>query len=197
MKRSRRRKKAARRTTVLAVGEGKTEAAFLYYLKSQAVSRGKTRVTVRPAHGGSPEHAVKYTRSIMAYNEPSNAYDRAVLLVDGDLIADRNHEKRLRKDAKGISLLISRPCIEALFMTFLEPERDWRRSKSGTIKRHFHRSYMGERDKVEYTAYASLEALHLDALIAACTAREHEQSAWAYDFIVRLLECMFGDDLTG
>jgi hypothetical protein len=185
------------RRIILIFGEGKTERAFVRHLMSQGLNRGLGSIRAMTARGGCPEHMVERVQREVEYRWKIEGKPTALLLLDGDRIEGKSHLQRLKKKATGIHLFISRPCIEALFLTFLEPTRDWRRSKTGTIKRHFHRSYLGERDKVEYAAYASLEALHLDALIAACQAREHEHGAWAYDFVARLLECMFGDDLTG
>jgi hypothetical protein len=182
---------------VLTVGEGKTEAAFVHHLKSCSTARGKSRITVRNARGGSPESAIDYTRNILAYSGISQAYDQVLLLLDADTIAGQAHESELRKRAGRIKLFISRPCIEALFLAFLDPSRDWRNEDAGTIKKHFHGSFLKEADKVESSAYASLKILRLEELTAACRAREHAQCQWAYDYMAGLLEALFGQDWIG
>ena len=68
--------------TVLLVGEGTTEQAFLRYIKSLYISRGcGVGVTIRNAHGKGPDHVVDY-----AIRPCRNAaYDQVVVLLDTDL----------------------------------------------------------------------------------------------------------------
>ena len=154
-------------------------------------------MTVRAAKGGSPDYMIRHTRNVMAYMSAGDSFKHVFLLIDGDCISSAQDEERLCRAARGLTLLVSRPCVEALFLAFLEPERDWSREEAGTIKRYFHRSYLGEREKMEPEAYTRLDALRLDALISTCRAREHGHGAWAYDIVSRLLGAMFGEDSIG
>ncbi|HFC91989.1 MAG TPA: RloB domain-containing protein [Leucothrix mucor] len=101
--------------TVLFIGEGITEQAFLDYLKSIYISRGcGLSVKVQAANGGSPacilDYAIKQTRN--------RAYDRVAVLLD----TDKEWGQKVKQDAKKnkIELIGSAPCIEGLILQLLK-----------------------------------------------------------------------------
>lgn len=100
--------------TVLLVGEGTTEQAFLRYIKSLYISRGcGVGVTIRNAHGKGPDHVVDY-----AIRQCRNAaYDRVIVLLDTDLVMSA--AVRRRAGVKKIQIIGSTPCIEGLLLTIL------------------------------------------------------------------------------
>ncbi len=100
--------------TVLLVGEGTTEQAFLKYIKSLYISRGcGVGVTIRNAHGKGPDHVVDY-----AIRQCRNAaYDRVVVLLDTDLKMSAAMRRRAR--TKKIQIIGSTPCIEGLLLMIL------------------------------------------------------------------------------
>lgn len=102
------------RYTVLMVGEGSTEQAFLKHLKALYVSRGSgIGVTIRNAHGKGADHVVDYTIS-----QCRNAdYDKLVTLLDNDHPLSDAGRQRARR-AK-IEVIGSTPCIESLFLQIL------------------------------------------------------------------------------
>ena len=100
--------------TVLLVGEGATEQAFLRYIKSLYISRGcGVGVTIRNAHGKGPDHVVDY-----AIRQCRNAaYDRVVVLLDTDL--EMSAAVRRRARTKKVQIIGSTPCIEGLLLAIL------------------------------------------------------------------------------
>ncbi|NOR41478.1 MAG: hypothetical protein GQ537_09730, partial [Gammaproteobacteria bacterium] len=100
--------------TVLLVGEGTTEQAFLRYIKSLYIIRGcGVGVTIRNAHGKGPDHVVDY-----AIRQCRNAaYDRVVVLLDTDLQMSAAVTKRAR--SKKVQIIGSTPCIEGLLLMIL------------------------------------------------------------------------------
>lgn len=101
-------------TTVLIVGEGATEKAFLDYLKSIYVVRGcGVSVTVRDAHGKSPEHIV--TTAIR--HSQSAAYDAIAVLLDTDVPWPDSVRKKAR--SKRICMIGSSPCCDGLILSIL------------------------------------------------------------------------------
>lgn len=112
----------ARRThgkspTLLAVGEGDVEEAFLQHLRGLYCSTGPespgVRVTVRNAHGGSPDSIVTY-----AIGQCRDAdYDRRLILLDTDI--PWNKATRDKARVKRMALLGSAPCIEGLLLRIL------------------------------------------------------------------------------
>ena len=100
--------------TVLLVGEGTTEQAFLRYIKSLYISRGcGVGVTIRNAHGKGPDHVVDY-----AIRQCRNAaYDRVVVLLDTDL--EMSAAVRRRARTRKVQIIGSTPCIEGLLLMIL------------------------------------------------------------------------------
>jgi len=100
--------------TVLLVGEGATEQAFLKHIKSLYISRGcGVGVTIRNAHGKGPDHVVDY-----AIGQCRNAaYDRVVVLLDTDL--EMSAAARRRAGAKKVQVIGTTPCIEGLLLAIL------------------------------------------------------------------------------
>lgn len=108
------RERRAARHTVLLVGEGTTEQAFLRHIKSLYISRGcGVSVTICNAHGKGPDHVVDY-----AIRQCRNAaYDRVVALLDTDL--EMSAVVRRRARSKRIQVIESTPCIEGLLLKIL------------------------------------------------------------------------------
>lgn len=103
------------RTTLLIVGEGATEEAFLKHLRSlYCADRQGPRVTIKNAYGKGPENVLR-----VAIHELRRAadYDRVAVLMDTDI----PWTAQLRKQARehGIELLGCSPCIEGLFLQML------------------------------------------------------------------------------
>lgn len=102
------------RKTLLAVGEGATEVAFLSYLRAMYCSGGQgVTVTVRNAQGKGPEHVVGH-----AIGQCRDAdYDRRLALLDTDL--PWTAELLQRANDANIDLVGATPCIEGLFLAML------------------------------------------------------------------------------
>ena len=100
--------------SVLIVGEGLTEEAFLRHLKSLYITRGcGIGLKIRNAHGKGPDHVVGF--SIRQRNNA--AYDRVIALLDTDDPWPDKVVKRARQ--KKIELIGSTPCIEGLLLRIL------------------------------------------------------------------------------
>ncbi len=101
-------------STILLVGEGATEKAFLSYIKSLYINRGcGVSATIRNAHGKGPDHVANY-----AIAQCGNvAYDRVVVLLDTDL--QMSPTVRRRAASKRIQVIGSTPCFEGLLLKIL------------------------------------------------------------------------------
>ena len=102
------------RHTILLVGEGTADWAFLKHIKSLYVSRGcGVSATVRNAHGKGPKHVVDY-----AIRQCRNAaYDRVVALLDTDL--EMSAAVRRRAKSTKIQIIGATPCLEGLLLKIL------------------------------------------------------------------------------
>jgi len=108
------RKQHRVRKTLLIVGEGDCEGAFLKHLRELYCSGGAgVAVTVRNAHGKGPEHVISHTaRQARIYS-----YDACAALLDTDIAWSEKLQKDARK-AK-ISMIGSVPCFEGLLLSIL------------------------------------------------------------------------------
>lgn len=96
--------------TLLLVGEGETEYAFLRHVKALYVPRGSgLKVTVRCAHGKGAGHVVDHTIRQRIYQ-----YDQVAALLDTDAGWSDAVQKRARE--KRIQVLKSEPCFEAMLL---------------------------------------------------------------------------------
>ncbi len=98
--------------TLLLVGEGATEVAFLNHVKATYVARGAgLRVTVKNAHGKGAKHVIEWTiRQI-------GDFDLKAALLDTDQDWTAAVAKRA-KSAK-VKVLTSEPQVEAMLLRML------------------------------------------------------------------------------
>lgn len=105
--------KRATYKTLLLVGEGATEVAFLEHIKRLFVPRDAgLKVTIKDAHGKGAKHVVEWTcRQI-------GDYDAKAVLIDTDQDWSASVEKKA-KSAK-ITVLKSEPQVEALLLRIIK-----------------------------------------------------------------------------
>ena len=107
------------RHTVLFIGEGKTEKAFLKHLKSQYLERDSgVAVTIKDATGGGPGSIVDYAFKMRCSPMFESEFNQIVVLLDNDIsIAKQVRDKAEQND---IQLIESTPCIEGLLLAILD-----------------------------------------------------------------------------
>ena len=104
----------AQRKTLLAVGEGKSDAAFLRYLRGLYCSgRQGVSVTVRNASGKGPTNVIG--TAIGALRIAS--FDHKLCLLDTDIIWSSKNISDAKH--KNIQLIGATPCLEGLLMHIL------------------------------------------------------------------------------
>ena len=104
-------------TTVLIVGEGDTEKAFLDYLKSLYITRGcGVSITVRNAHGKGPMHVV----DTAIRQSKTGDYRIIAVLMDTDLPWTDDVLKLARKHK--VYLVGATPCIDGLLLQILDEQ---------------------------------------------------------------------------
>jgi hypothetical protein len=102
------------RKTLLIVGEGDSEEAFLKHLRDLYCSGGAgVAVTVRNAHGKGPENVIDHAaRQARIYS-----YDARIALLDTDIPWTDKLKKNARKSK--IDMIGSMPCFEGLLLSIL------------------------------------------------------------------------------
>lgn len=101
--------------TLLVVGEGADEVAFLNHVKQLYVPRGcGLSVKIKNAQGKGAKHVIEWTGRQMAIAD----YDVVAALLDTDTDWSPAVEKLAKR--KRIQVLASEPCFEALMLRVLE-----------------------------------------------------------------------------
>ncbi len=104
----------AQRKTLLAVGEGKADAAFLKYLRGLYCSGGNgVKVTVRDASGKGPSNVIGTAVGALRMS----SYDKKLCLLDTDLVWTSENISDAKR--KKIELVGSTPCLEGLLLQIL------------------------------------------------------------------------------
>ena len=102
--------------TVLLVGEGHSEDAFLRYIRGLYAPRNcGVVVTISNAHGKGPAHIIDHTIGQM--RAPKD-YSITAAVLDNDLDCPGSHLQKARSNR--IALIWSSPCFEALLLEILE-----------------------------------------------------------------------------
>lgn len=97
--------------TVLLVGEGHAEEAWLRHLKGLYVARRSgVSVQIKNARGKGAQHVIDY-----AIGQTRNAaYDHKLALLDAD--TDWNDQVRKRARQENVEVIACTPCLEALLL---------------------------------------------------------------------------------
>jgi hypothetical protein len=104
-------KKRRSSRTLLIVGEGYCEVALLKHIRQFPGVRGLgVQITIRNAHGKGAAHVVDTAARLMANAE----YDQVAVLLDTD--TDWNEAVAASARHKGIQVLASDPCLEAVLL---------------------------------------------------------------------------------
>lgn len=115
--------------TLLIVGEGADEVAFLNHVKQLYAPRGcGLAVTIKNAQGKSAKHVIEWTDRQMAVAD----YDVAAALLDTD--TDWSPEVAKLAKKKRILVLTSEPCFEALMLRVLGANPN---GNAQTLKKQF------------------------------------------------------------
>lgn len=100
--------------TLLIVGEGYHEEAFLNHVKILYVQRGcGLSVCIKNARGKGAKHVIDWTLRQIA----NTAYDTVAAMLDTDTDWSQPLAKRAR--AKKIQVLASNPCFDAVMLRLL------------------------------------------------------------------------------
>lgn len=140
------------KVTILIVGEGPTEKAFLQYLKELYILRDDNlSVKVESGTGGSPATIVQKAIRLRA----SRGYDKCYVLMDADvpLETDFKLADRMKKRPR-IEVLNATPCIEGLFLAILN-QSSFSQASATTdyCKREFETKYMASDRKTDKRSY--------------------------------------------
>jgi len=129
--------------TVLIVGEGFTEWAFLQHIKELFITRhSDISVKIEHANGGSPEKVIEKALRLRA----SKSYDLCFVLLDNDV----PFEPVARPE---IEVLSATPCVEGLFLAILDQSNFSQSSANTKDCKSLFENYISREKKTEKYAY--------------------------------------------
>ncbi len=139
------------RPTALMYCEGAHDLAFVRHAVNIYARAGKTNVRIRTkqGNGGSPDSLVIEATNVLG------SFDRRLLKVDRDRSAEEIRKAEKLSLKSGITIVWSRPCIEAVLLTILEG-KDYSRYQSKTCKRIFESNYIPTQKRADSRAYEKL-----------------------------------------
>ncbi len=141
--------------TVLAVGEGETERAFLQFLKEQFNKRDDgISIKIHYAGGGGPECVIR-----CAIKKSPKSYDCAFVLLDKDLPCRATYFKKARTN--NLELIWCVPCIEGIFLKIIEPNFEPHVKSTSECKRLFADKYLNDDDKLDPGKYEAIFSIDL------------------------------------
>lgn len=152
------KKKFSQRTTILIVGEGDTEEAFLKYLRGLLCSRQAgnttTSITIKNAYGKGPQHVVTQVIRHARIGD----YDYKVAFLDTDI----PWSTELKKQAKENSIILigNTPCIEATFLNLLGKKTQGKNSAQCKKDLKNLLKNVDFTEKEEYSSWCTLKLLH-------------------------------------
>ncbi len=141
------------RKTVLAVGEGETEQAFLKFLK-QIYSHNKG-IFIKVKWGKKGGDLTGELDKVRRIHENEGA-DYVFLLRDLDTKEFVSGENR-----NGIIIWGSCPCIEGLFLDILTPKIRKSFWNSKTCKKEFEKNYLNKKQKLDSRNYDKIFSKNL------------------------------------
>ena len=134
-------KRRIQKTSIFICCEGKTELAFLKYIKSLYLAGDKKRIHIRSEDGGS----LSSMQKTIEKQKNHLPIDKAYILLDGDQINSENIQSE--------NILISEPCIEGFFLKILTGSKP---QTSQECKRKFEKEYLNRKDKLDHRAYKNI-----------------------------------------
>lgn len=140
------------KATVLIVGEGLKDEAFLRHLKDMYVLRdGEIAVKVGSGLGGSPCSVIQKAIRL----RDSSEYGRCVVIVDGDvpLKIDRELNKRIKEKSR-VEIRLIKPCMEGLLLEILRHAHFNRHGSSTALCKHEFEVYIPIGKQTETASYA-------------------------------------------
>ncbi len=127
------------RATALMFGEGKEDQVFLSHLVTlYAAGKNSTRpkLTVRKGRGGSADGIVQDARKV-----PGN-FNRRLVKLDQDKSQGEIDEAIRIAEHYHIQLVFSKPCLEGMLLSILEPNNSYADKSSSYCKSRFEGKYI-------------------------------------------------------
>lgn len=139
------------RKTALIYCEGAHDLAFIRHIKKLYAknSAAKMHFVTRRGSGGSPVTLIEEV------NKTSDSFDRILVKLDNDR-GTNEHQKAVKLQKDNMQLCWSNPCIDALLLLILNPDKSYTRYNSTACKRMFEGSYIAAAKRSNSAIYDRL-----------------------------------------
>jgi hypothetical protein len=140
------------RPTALLFCEGAHDLAFVRHMVSlyQPRGSGTTNIRTKQGHGGAVHKLVENALAV-----PGD-YDRILVKLDSDRGEGNPAELQkaeLLAARNAIILNFSYPCLDALLLAILDPNRDYTNWRSATCKKKFEKEYIAPERRTSSLSY--------------------------------------------
>jgi hypothetical protein len=134
--------------TLLVYGEGLEDEIFLKYLKGKYHLRDRgIAITIRNGKGGTPSAVV-----VSANNDPG-IYDRRIVIIDNDKGKLEMNSARSLATSKRIQLIEITPCLEAVFLSIVQPGKSYSGWDSAACKKEFESKFIERKKRTDPNEY--------------------------------------------
>lgn len=166
------------KTTVLIVGEGQKDKAFIQSLQEMYISReDNIAVKVECGSGGSPRCVIEKTIRL----RDNKAYDKCVVLLDADRRLETDRElKRRMKEKPPVEIIWVKPCMEGLLLEILRHPNFSRHKASVDSCKHAFALYLPIDKQTEKYSYARI--------FSRATLDSHRRSIRELDTIFKAMQ---------
>lgn len=134
-------RKRVQKKSIFICCEGKTEVAFLKYVKSLYLDGRKKYVQIKSAGGGG----LRNIENTIEKHDTQGAFDQTFGFLDGDLIGISKVQKE--------NILITKPCIEGFFLELLNQDKP---VNSKQCKKKFEVQFLNEKEKLNHKCYEKI-----------------------------------------
>ena len=134
-------RKRRQKTSILICCEGKTELAFLKYIKNLYIAGDQKSIRINSVNGGNISSMRRYISKYKVHVHTDKEY----ILLDEDQINSNNLNKE--------NDLVGQPCIEGLFLDILDQSKP---QTSRECKKIFEKRFLNEKEKLNYKSYQKI-----------------------------------------
>ena len=133
--------------------ESREDKAWCHLLKMFYCDASLHSITIDSGQGGPPAQVV--TAAYKKQRLLSNAYHHAVAIVDGGKTAAEIAEAQQLAKKYKLELIVISPCMEALLLNILEPDKNWYSVTKGH-KSYFEKKYIKSDRRTQHVHYSKI-----------------------------------------
>lgn len=160
-------------TSVLIVGEGSSEKAFIKHLKGLYCHNSGVGVRIRKGRGGNPKTIVITTKRM------AGTYNRRIAVVDNDKGRQQMEDAERKAKDLCVEIVWHKPCLDAVLLEIRNSGVSYAEKDSRQCKKEFERKYISKKHRSDLHRYERVFPKEL--------LDERRSEVAALDRLIRLL----------